>query len=245
MRTNVPNYRSKLALQTNVWTGDKEIFMQDGPKKSDGTKARLIEAAGAVFARQGFRWATVREICSRAGAHVGSVNYHFRDKEGLYAAVLEHTQRSAVEKYPPDLGLREGASPQEKLRAFVHSLLSRILAEGVPAWHGKLLAREIAEPTEALDRLLQNSVRPLLSYLAGIVRELLEEADPPEGEESDVVFLCLMSIVGQCLQHYTARRAIAVLRPKSFDPADIERIADHISRFSIGGIRELRAGKSP
>ncbi len=73
----------------------------------DRTKARLIEAAGEVFARRGFRSATVREICSRAGVHVGAVNYHFRDKEGLYTAVLDHLHQTAVKKYPPDLGLGE------------------------------------------------------------------------------------------------------------------------------------------
>jgi TetR/AcrR family transcriptional regulator, regulator of cefoperazone and chloramphenicol sensitivity len=213
--------------------------MKESLKKNDDTKARLIEAAGEVFAQHGFRSATVRDICSRAGAHVGAVNYHFRDKEGLYAAVLEHTHQSAMAKYPPQIGLRDGATPEEKLRAFIRSFLLRILGEGVPAWHGKLIAQEIADPTDALDQLLKSSVRPLFAYLTGILCDLLNEVKPVDGEENDGLFLCSMSIVGQCLQHFTARRAIAVLRPKSFDPADIERIADHITRFSLGGIREL------
>ncbi|MBP8644723.1 MAG: CerR family C-terminal domain-containing protein [Syntrophobacteraceae bacterium] len=215
--------------------------MGDSARKNDDTKARLIEAAGEVFAQHGFRSATVRDICSRAGVHVGAVNYHFGSKEGLYAAVLTHTHQSAVKKYPPQLGLRQGATPEEKLRAFILSFLLRTMDEGFPAWHGKLLARELADPTDALDQLLQNSVRPLFAYLAGILGELLGEAKPAEGEENDVIFLSMMSIIGQCLQHFTARRAIAVLRPKSFDPSDIGRIADHITRFSLGGIRELGA----
>lgn len=216
--------------------------MQDSVKKNDDTKAKLIEAAGEVFARHGFRSATVRDICRRAGTHVGAVNYHFRDKEGLYATVLEHTYQSARKKYPPDFGLRDSPTPEEKLRAFIHSFLLRLLDEGFPAWHGKLIAQEIVDPTDALDRLLQSSIRPIFIYLTDILYELLGEARPTKGEESDGIFLCSMSIVGQCLQHFTARRVIALLRPKSFDPADIERIADHITRFSLGGIRELRAG---
>ena len=66
-----------------------------------------------------------------------------------------------------------------------------------------------------------------------------------QNEENEVIFLCAMSIVGQCLHHFTGRRVIAAFRPNSFDPGDIERVVDHITRFSLAGIRELRAAPSP
>jgi len=213
-------------------------------KKSEGTKDRLIKAAGEVFAERGFRSATVREICSRAGTPLGAMNYHFRDKRGLYAAVLEHSYRSAMEKYPSKLGLRDGETPAEKLRSFVHTFLLRISDKGVPAWHMKLMAQEISDPTDVLGQVVESSVRPLCMYLVSIINELLNEDKPPEAEERDEIFLCAMSIVGQCLHYYTGRRVIATLHPKSFDPGDIERIADHITRFSLAGIRELAEGKS-
>jgi AcrR family transcriptional regulator len=204
------------------------------------TKIRLIEAAGEVFAREGYRSATVRAICKRAGAHVGAVNYHFRDKAGLYAAVLAYSHESAVIKYPPDLGLKGDATPEDKLRAFIRSFLLRVLDETATAWHGKLMAREIAEPSSALDQVVDSSIRPLYDYLAAIIRELLPVSHRGKNESPDLSFLCAMSIVGQCLQHYLGKSIIASLRPESFEPGDIDRICDHITRFSLGGIRELK-----
>jgi len=209
---------------------------------SEDTKARLIEAAGEVFARYGFRASTVRQICKRAHANIGSVNYHFRDKEGLYAALLTYSRQLALSKYPPDLGLSRNATPEEKLRAYIRSFLLRLMAEGLPAWHGKLMAQEIAEPSGAFDQVLENSIRPLYTYLAGIVRELMHEEKSPDGDESETTFLTALSIVGQCLHHHTARHIIEALRPPSFDPTRIERIADHITRFSLGGILALAPG---
>ena len=52
------------------------------------THGRLLDAAARLFAARGFKDVTVREICRAARANVAAVNYHYRDKEGLYREVL-------------------------------------------------------------------------------------------------------------------------------------------------------------
>lgn len=49
---------------------------------------RLLHAASELFARTGFRGATVRDIAQSAGANVAAANYHFGSKEALYLDVL-------------------------------------------------------------------------------------------------------------------------------------------------------------
>ena len=48
---------------------------------SSDTEMRVLEAAGEVFADLGYRAATVRQICEKAGANIAAVNYYYGDKE--------------------------------------------------------------------------------------------------------------------------------------------------------------------
>ena len=200
------------------------------------TRQRVLEAAVEVFAEHGFRKATVRDICKRAHANVAAINYHFRDKEGLYTAVLQYAHQCACEKYPPQLGLRGDATLEQRLQAFVRSLLLRIFDEGRHAWHGKLMSREMFEPTRALDALVENNIRPLSQQLESIVSGLLGAQT-----NSRVIRLCTMSIVAQCVFYHHARPVISRLYPnQKYNPDEVGRLADHITRFSLGALKEFR-----
>ena len=200
----------------------------------DQTREQLIEAAAEVFARAGFRAATVREICQKAGANIAAVNYHFGDKETLYAEVLSHALQHARHKYPPNLGLGPKATPEERLHAFVHSFLLRIFDHGPHAYHAKLMAREMVEPTTALDRLVRDEIGPMAKTLMEIVRSLLGRA------ASDAqVRRCGMSVVSQVLFYHHCRPVVARLFPDlKFKGKEIEELARHITRFSLGALKE-------
>ena len=199
------------------------------------TQQRLLEAAGEVFAEQGFRNARVREICQRAGANVAAVNYHFGDKQRLYAAVMEYAQGLALEKYPLIQGESTDVPAAERLRAFIHYALSSFFNQGAPAWLGKLMAWEMIEPTSALDTAVGSFILPMAEELGAIVRELLETP-----VSDDLVHRCQISIIGQCLHYRNARPVIQRLFPEQqYSPENIAMMADHITRFSLSALRGL------
>jgi AcrR family transcriptional regulator len=204
----------------------------------DKTRQRLLEAAGEIFAEQGFRKATVRDICARAGANVASVKYHFGDKERLYSEILRYAHSCAIEKYPPHLGLPADAPPEKRLYTFVLSFLQRLLDEGRPAWHAKIMSREMAEPTVAMDMLVEEQVKPHFGFIRQVVVELLGPKAPEE-----TVRLCAQSVVGQCLFYHFGRPVAERLFPqRTFGLKDAPRIAEHITRLTLAGIREIARG---
>lgn len=206
---------------------------------AEGTRARIVAAAGEVFAEHGFRAATVRQITERAGVNVAAVNYHFRDKGELYAQVLLHAHSAAMQADLLSAAAENAGSPARRLRAFIGVFLRYLLDPSRPGWHARLKARELAEPTAALDRLVDETIRPMTSVLRAILRDLAGPA--LDGEQLNL--LC-GSILGQCLYYSQCRPMIERCLP-AFSlnrPEDVERLADHISEFSLPAIR--RAGKA-
>jgi len=207
-------------------------MIEELPDKTLETRRKLLNAAGEVFAEKGFASATVRDICTRAGANIAAVNYHFGDKTRLYSAVFEDSRCTANEQFA--VGDLASLSPEERLRAFVRQFLRRLLDPGRPSWHGKLMAREMSEPTGVLNAFIEDDIRPRVAMVQEIIIELVGELPPR------VVAKCAVSVVGQMLHYHFARPVLKRVSPiyASLDQ-NIEELVDHVTRFSIGGIRAI------
>ncbi|MBI5598977.1 MAG: CerR family C-terminal domain-containing protein [Deltaproteobacteria bacterium] len=202
------------------------------------TRASLLHMAGEVFAEGGFHAATVRDICRRARVNAASINYHFGSKGELYAAVLEYSYAQTLPEFPGALKDRSGP-PGERLSLFIRGFMQSVLDEGRPAWYGKLMAREMVEPTSALDRIVDKAIRPRHKFLRELVVELLGYR-PADEELSRMAF----SIIGQCLFYYHARQVIARLNPSvRYDTRGIGRAAAHIALFSLSALKAISRGK--
>jgi AcrR family transcriptional regulator len=86
---------------------------------AEETKASILAAAIAVFARDGFAGAHVAEIAERAGVNVALIYRYFGNKEGLMHAVLEQFMAAAKPERDKVLGGHPMPSSREQLRALM------------------------------------------------------------------------------------------------------------------------------
>jgi AcrR family transcriptional regulator len=200
---------------------------------------RLLQVAVEVFAECGFRDATVREICSRAHVNVASVNYYFRSKEALYVQALTFAFREANRLYPQDAALDTSLPPEQRLTLFIDSFLHKLLDDSHLGLHSKLIAREIADPTKALDEIIETAIVPQFNLLQEIIQQI-----PGAPADSLTVQRCLLSIFGQCLMFKHSRSIIDLLYPEFIaDEAAIQASAEHIAQFSLAALNRLTKQK--
>jgi AcrR family transcriptional regulator len=202
---------------------------------------RLLQVAVEVFAEYGFREATVRDICARANVNVASVNYYFRSKEALYTQAVAFAFQEANRLYPQDAALDKSLPPEQRLVLFIQNFLHKLLDDSHLGLHGKLIAREIADPTKALDAIIETAIVPQAALLQEIIEQIL-------GVSADkaIVQRCLLGILGQCLMFKHSRSIIDRLYPELIaDEAAMQACADHIARFSLAALAQFAGQGTP
>lgn len=193
---------------------------------TDNPRERLLEAAGEIFAAKGFKGATVREIIDRAGVNIAAVNYYFRDKERLYIETVKHGARVEADEH---LSWPAGTSPAIKLADFIRFHVVRLLDPSKPAWHTRLIMRELTQPSAACTELVRDYIEPKSQILGGILGELL-----PPGTPRKQQFLTAFSIMGQILFYCTHKPIVLLLlgdKDQSYE--DTAALADHITSFTL------------
>ncbi|MBR2584636.1 MAG: CerR family C-terminal domain-containing protein [Thermoguttaceae bacterium] len=197
--------------------------------RSDGaeTRRRILDAAGSVFARRGFRDATMAEIAREAQVNPALINYHFTDKETLYRQAWQRAWERTRRRY------RLGDTPPGKTAArrlvWLIGAMVRAAADRRAA-DQEIWRKELAQPTELLAVIRQTVVVPLRRAVGSQVREILG----PEADDQ-AVRLATMSIISQCRTPICGDTG-----QRPFVDVDLARRIEHIRRFSLGGLRAMR-----
>ncbi|MBV8708732.1 MAG: CerR family C-terminal domain-containing protein [Acidobacteriaceae bacterium] len=200
---------------------------------------RLLQAAGKVFAEGGYEGAKVRDICALADVNVAAVNYHFGDKLGLYTAVLKNALMADTDASIQDQ-IKHCKSPEEALRFQVRSLLREAYGRDLASLHIRLMTQELARPSAALDRVVDEVIRPRYARLRETISRIVHL--PPD---SDKVRLCAHSIVGQVVHYVHATPVISRVWPElKLNSERIDQIADHITEFSLCSLHALAGDKA-
>jgi len=204
-------------------------------QREDGkeTRSRLLNAACEIFAKKGYRNAKVADICKRAGTNVASVNYYFGDKANLYAEAWRHAFLEIAETLP---GESSDVEPEEELRKYVYALMQNFTEQSALGQFSRLYMMELVNPTGLIHDTWREMIEPRRRRLHGIIRKIIGE-----NVDRERVLFCEMSIINQCRTLLTVGRSdLEYLLGQPVSGELIKRLADHIARFSLAGVKASR-----
>jgi AcrR family transcriptional regulator len=137
-------------------------------KKSDATKALILDTALRLFAERGYERTTMRAIAAEADVSVGNAYYYFASKEhlvqGFYYRIADmHTRAS-----------REILAREQDFGARLHGVLHAWLEVAAP-YHqfGSQFFKNAADPASPLSPLSPESA-PARDTAIGLLREVVD-----------------------------------------------------------------------
>ena len=196
--------------------------MTKSTKKSEVTRARILDAALDLFCRQGFEPTTMRAIAAQAEVSLGSAYYYFESKEDLVMAYYERAMEAMTPRmeaalagkagfeqrvaalmavkfdyFQPDrsfLGalLRHSADPQDRLSPF--SEATRNIRDRDQMYFARAIAesRELHIPEDILAHL----PRLLWLYQMGLILYWIYDRSPGQRQTRVLREKSLALVVG-------------------------------------------------
>ena len=186
----------------------------------------ILAAAEGVFARHGYRGASLQAIAEQAGLPKSNVLYYMSSKRGLYVRLLERMM-ARWNALLDDISVED--DPAEVLEAFIRSKiqLSRRHPEG-----SRLFAAEILGGAPFLQEYLRGELRDWVEARARVFAQWAER-----GLMDPVNPVWLIFLIWSATQHYADFEAqvLGITGRGELSDADLEEIATFLTRVILKG----------
>ena len=200
-------------------------------------KDRLLQAAIKIFATNGYEGASTRQLTGEAGVNISAIPYYFKDKEGLYQAVLgfiagKVRAELAVKTAQAREVLKDKNLSSEESRALTHDLFSSfirfLLGEELSPSIGRIFMREQMDPTPSFTLFYETTMRPMHETLTALTARVAGLPYP-----SEKATLCAHTLLGSIVVFKTHRElALRRLKWKKYGPKETDKITKVVLRHA-------------
>jgi AcrR family transcriptional regulator len=191
------------------------------------TREVILDAASALFIRQGFAATSMRDIALKSQIALGGIYNHFSSKEAIFKTIVE--ERHPFLEIVPLLNAVEGDDTETFVRNAAHALVHQLGRH--PAFLNLMLI-EIVEFEGRHVPMLIGKFLPLLTSLSA-------RLEPERAGASEISPLVLArAFLGMFFSYYITDRLLGSSMPAAMRRHAIDRFVDI---FLFGVLKEAQS----
>ena len=211
--------------------GDGVLVRRRPGRPRQVSEAQILAAAEAVFAEAGFRGATMQAIADRAGLPKANLHYYFRNKTGLYRALLA----GILDLWLGGLDhIRPEADPAQALSAYIAVKMRWSFDRPLAS---KVFANELIHGGRHIDAYLNGKLRQVVDAKAAVIEGWIAAGRMAPVDPRHLLFtlwaatqtyadfgvqvravLAVPAVDGLTMEHATAELTRLVLRGCGLEP---------------------------
>ena len=173
-REGGPPLRGKEKDFVACLTADRPVcilrFVKRNAVPTSEARQRIVETADRLFYKDGIHAVGIDRVIAEAGVAKATLYKHFRSKDELILAALQHREHLVLEFYRTELARHDGR-PKEKLRALFNALKDRFASPGYRGCAMQNAALELANPAHPASKFVREYKRRFVEMIRGVVEE--------------------------------------------------------------------------
>jgi AcrR family transcriptional regulator len=190
-------------------------------EKPGKTVEKILTAARAVFAENGYSGTHMSEIALHARVNKATLYYQIGDKDTLYANVIHQVIGNIAQNIAQAVANANG--PEEKIHVYINTIVEAVDKNPeIPS----IMMREVASGGATMPRVVLEDIASILTIVAGV----LEEGRKKRVFIETVPFLIHMMVMGTILFY---KKALPIKEKQSWLP-DTIKARNKILKGSLG-----------
>lgn len=194
---------------------------------AEGRRQQIVEVAMALFARQGFRGTTTRQIAERARVNEAIIFRHFRRKEDLYWAVIEEKCRENPGQGEAGGDLVAHRDEREFFTSIARDILRRNTEDTTLS---RLLLFSALERHQLSNRFFRTYVADYYETLAAYIRKRIRAGSFRRVDS----LLAARGFLGMIIYHFLIQELFGGKRYQKFDA---KKVTDLMTGIWLEGVR--------
>lgn len=147
-------------------------------QRSIVTQQKLLDAAVEAFSENGFKGTSTRDIAERAGVHHPLITYHFKNKDMLWRAAMDHIFGTFTHSLANRFQNNKTMTPKARMADMIYAYVRH--ARSQPALH-KIMVQEANHSSPRLDWLIDRHLKPFFDATFGLLTDLQRLGVAPKG----------------------------------------------------------------
>lgn len=160
-------YRNTADEEEGVETADVQ---EADPAERTGRREELLQIAVDLFAANGFKGTSIRDIASTLGVSVSVIYHYFDSKEGLWRAILDYSVKGL-----PDRLEKAAAGGGHALERFRRVLRAHLAASATYQKESKIFLIDHDRMSASGDQASKEIQRRVLGVYVGLLNALHSE----------------------------------------------------------------------
>ncbi|WP_367573481.1 TetR/AcrR family transcriptional regulator [Streptomyces griseoaurantiacus] len=170
--------------------GSASAASDAGPNSRD----LILDAARSLVTSQGYDGMSVSDLCARSGLPASSIYYHFGNKLGVLAALLDRTFQELHAQFPNPASFREG-DPLDRFEAWVTTACASL--DRRPDYLRLLLAVSVGRHKDT--EMVRSTVRRIRDYAHTSWAEALTPVFAPDGGTENEELVDRLAVLGRAM----------------------------------------------